>query len=57
MPFHDRSAQGTTPALNAHLQAIGKSKIKALQKGDKQNGIYRNFYKSITSSASFLRSQ
>lgn len=57
MPFHDRSAQGTTPALNAHLQTIGKSKIKALQKGDKQNGIYRNFYKSITSSASFLRSQ
>jgi hypothetical protein len=46
---------GAPEQMNAHLQSIGKSKIKAMQKGDKQCGIYRNFYKGQTNSANFIR--
>jgi hypothetical protein len=56
VPFHDRALQGAPEQLNAHLQSIGKSKIKAMQKGDKQHGIYRQFYKSQSKSTNFLRS-
>jgi hypothetical protein len=55
VPFHERAPFGAQQQMNAHLQTIGKSKIKAILKGDKQCGIYRNFYKGQTNSTNFIR--
>ena len=33
-------------ALTNKYQHVGRSKLVALQKGEKKTGIYRNFYKS-----------
>lgn len=54
VPFHDRAPLGAPERMNAHLQNIGKSKIKAMQKGDKTCGIYRNFYKGQANSVKVI---
>lgn len=54
VPFHDRAPLGAPERMNAHLQNIGKSKIKAMLKGDKTCGIYRNFHKGQTNSVKVI---
>lgn len=49
VPFHDRKPENPPEHMNSHLQMLGRSKIKALQNGQAQHGIYRSFCKSASS--------
>lgn len=62
VPFIDESSSTVKKEVKAefngkyNFSSIGKSKIKALQNGMKQTGIYRQFYNSQAKSSSVIHS-